>query len=125
MLANFSVTMYSMVGLGQVFHLDVEVKALEDVPHVEGKGLHIAEQVFADVVLVAHQFFDVQGRGVVEQQPGLFEQKRLGVDPDGLTFLFLGQHGFLGGLQHAVQPPQHREGQDHATVLGLLVVAPQ
>ena len=31
----------------------------------------------------------------------------------------------LGGLEHAVEAPQHGEGEDDAPVLGLLVVAPQ
>jgi hypothetical protein len=39
--------------------------------------------------------------------------------------VLLEQRGFLGGGEHAVQPAQHRERQDHAAVLALLEVAAQ
>ena len=35
------------------------------------------------------------------------------------------EHLLLRRLEHAVEPPQHGERQDHLAVLGLLVVAPQ
>ena len=39
--------------------------------------------------------------------------------------LGFGQHGGLGGLQHAVQPAQDGEGEDDFAVVGLLVIATQ
>jgi hypothetical protein len=53
----------------------------------------------------------------------LAQQERLGVHAQlGLGFQ-LGQHGGLGGFEHAVEAAQHGEGQDDLAVVGLLVVA--
>lgn len=37
----------------------------------------------------------------------------------------LRQHGGLGRLQHAIEPAEHGERQDHFAVVGLLVVPPE
>jgi hypothetical protein len=54
------------VALVQAFHLGMEVKALEDVPHGGGEALDVTEQVVADVILIPHQLFHVQRGDVVE-----------------------------------------------------------
>ena len=58
-------------GLGQAVDLGVEIEALEDVAHGGREGLHVGAQVFADVVLVAHELLQVERRGVVEELAGL------------------------------------------------------
>ncbi len=63
--------------LGQAVYLCVEVEALEDVPHRRGECLDVGIEVFADVVLVAHQRFHIQRGGVVEALPGFAQQERL------------------------------------------------
>ena len=87
--------------------------------------LDVGEEVFPDVVLVAHQLLHVQARRVVEVLPRLPQQERLGIDLCLLSSGQLGQHCGLGLLEHAVEPSQHGERQDHLAVLGLLVVAPE
>ena len=77
------------------------------------------------MVLVAHQLLHVERRRVVEELARLAQQERLGIQPGLLALRQLGQHGGLGGLQHAVEPPQHGERQDDLAVFGLLVVAAQ
>ena len=65
------------------------------------------------------------GEVLKKRLPRLPQEERLRVQPGLLPGRVLGQHGGLGGLQHAIQPPQDGEGQDDLAVLGLLVVAAQ
>ena len=112
-------------GFGEAVDLRVEVEALENVPYRYRKTLNVGKQVFLDVVLVAHQFFHIQRRNIVEALPGLAQQERFGIDT-GLLFAGLfGQYGVLGGFQHAVQTAQHSKGQNNLAVFGLFVVAAQ
>ena len=64
-------------------------------------------------------------RRVVEALTGLAQQERLRVEPGLLLVRQLRQHRRLGRLKHAIEPAQHREGQDDLAVVGLLVIAPQ
>ena len=57
--------------------------------------------------------------------PALRSRNGSGLTPALLRGGILGQHGRLGGLQHAIQAAQHGEGQDDLAVFGLLVVAAQ
>jgi len=52
-------------------------RLIEDVPNRCRKTLNIGEQVFLDVILVAHKLFHIQRRNVVEALPGLAQQERL------------------------------------------------
>ena len=113
------------IGLGQALDLAGEVEALEDVARRRREGLQIGVEVLADVVLVAQERGQVQRAGVVEAHAGLAQQEGLGVQPGLGARRMLGQHRRLGGLQHAVQPAQHGEGQDDAAVFALLVVTTQ
>ena len=112
-------------GLGEAVDLQVELEALEDVPHRRRKRLDVGAQVLADVVLVAHQLFQVERRGVVEELAADFEEERLGIQAGRLAFRFFRQDRRLAGFQQAVEPPQHGEGKDDLAVLRLLVVAPE
>jgi hypothetical protein len=77
------------------------------------------------VVLVAHEFFQVERRGVVKKLAGLAEQKRFGVHLGGGALSQLGQHGNFGCFQDAIETAQHRERQDDLAIFGLLVIAAQ
>jgi hypothetical protein len=54
------------LGLGQALDLGMEVEAHEDVAYGWRETLDVLAQVFADVVLIAHQVLHVEGRRVVE-----------------------------------------------------------
>jgi hypothetical protein len=112
-------------GLGEAVNLGVELEALEDVAHGRGEGLQVGAEVLADMVLVAHELLQVEGRGVVEKLAGFPQQERLGVDLGGGALLQLDEHGGLGRLQHAIQSAQHRERKDDLSVFRLLVIATQ
>jgi hypothetical protein len=112
-------------GLGQLVDLGVKVEALEDVPHCRRECLHVGSQVLADVVLVAHQLLEVERRRVVEELAGLAQQEGFRVQPGCLAGLLLGKDSDLGRFQHAVEAPQHGEGQNDLAILRLLVVAAQ
>lgn len=53
----------------------------------------------------------------------LAQQERVGIQARLCLGVELLQHCKLGRVQHAVQPPQHGEGEDDAALLALLVVA--
>ena len=67
-------------------------------------------------------------RAEVLQNPCLATRSRKGSGSSpslALAQLLLGQHRLRAGLQHAVEPEQHRERQDHHAVVALHVIAPQ
>lgn len=112
-------------GLGQALDLGVELEAVEHVAYRWRERLHVAVEVFPDVILVPHELLHVQGGGVAEGLAGPAQEERLGVQAGlGLGRQF-GQHGRLGWFQHAVQAAQDGERQDDPAVLGLLVIAAQ
>ncbi|MDQ1081472.1 hypothetical protein QE401_003998 [Pseudoroseomonas cervicalis] len=110
-------------GLAQPVGLLGEAEALEDVADGRREAADIGVQIGAEIVLVAHQGLQVEGRGVGEGHARDAPQEGLGLDPHGRLGLRLGEHLFLGGRQHAVEAAQHREGQDDPAVFGGLVVA--
>ena len=110
-------------GLRQLVDLRVKLEALEDVPHRRRERLHVGAQILADVVLVAHELFQVERRGVVEELAGFPQEEGLRIQPGGLAFRLLRQDGVFGGLQHAVQTAQDGEREDDFAILRLLVVA--
>ena len=113
------------LGLGEAVDLGVELEALEDVAHGGRERLDVGAEVFADVVLVAHELLQVERRGVVEELAGFPQEERLGVQPGLLALGQLGEHGGLGGLQHAIETAKDGERQNDLAVFGLLVVAAQ
>jgi len=58
-LSEFFGDLIEQTGFMQALDLVVEVEAFENVPHLDRKALDIGKQVFLDVVLIAHQLFDV------------------------------------------------------------------
>ena len=112
-------------GFGQPVNLRVKVEALENVAHGGRERLHIRAEVFADVVLVAHQLLQVQRRRVVEELARLAQQERLGIQLGLLALGQFGEHGGFGRFKHAIEPAQNGERQDDLAVFGLLVVAAQ
>lgn len=111
--------------LVEAVDLGVEVEALEDVAHGGRKGLHVGAEVFADIVLVAHQLLQVERRGAVEESTRDLEEEGLRVQLRLFPLRLLRQHGVLGGLQHTVQTAEDGKGQDDLALFGLLVVATQ
>jgi hypothetical protein len=77
------------------------------------------------VILVAHQFFHVEERGVAEALPGLAQQEGFRVDAAPLFTGVFGQHRLFGAFEHAIEAAQHGERQNDLTVFRLLVIAPQ
>ena len=112
--------------LGEPVDLRVKVEALEDVAHRRRERLHVGAEVFADVVLIAHQLLQVERRRVVEELAGFPQEERLGIQlrPSGLAASSASTAGLVG-FEDAIETPQHRERQDDLAVLGLLVVAAQ
>ena len=55
--------------LGQPVNLGVKIEALENVPHGRGERLHVRPEVFPNVVLVPHELFQVQRRGIEKNGP--------------------------------------------------------
>ena len=97
------------LGLVQPLDRDREVEVLEDRTHIGCEALEVAVQIGTDVVLVAHEPAHVQRRDVVEIQARLALDERLEVDARPPLVVVLGERGFLGGGQHAVETAQHGE----------------
>ena len=113
------------VGAVQPLELIEELIALEDVAGVGTEAVDVSDEVGLDVGGVGQQFFEVERRGVIEILPGLAEQERSQRQREMFALLVFFQHRGLGVFQHAVQPAQQGERQDHLTVVGLLVIAAQ
>ena len=47
-------------GLGQLVDLGVKLEVLEDVAHFGRERLHVGAQVFADMILIAHELFQIE-----------------------------------------------------------------
>ena len=70
-------------------------------------------------------FFMSRGDVLKKSCPDLRSRNGSGFSPAFSRGGQLGQHGGFGLLQHAIEPPQHGEWQDHFAIFGLLVVAAQ
>ena len=110
---------------GQTVDLYVEVELDDDVPGRLGEPGDVVAQVAGHVVGIGKQRREGVLRRVVERLAGGMRQHRTPV----LEVLGeLGgslQHLVLGGLEHAVESAENRQGQDHPAVLGLLIDTPQ
>ena len=82
--------------LGELVDLSVKLKAFKNVAHRGRKRLHVGAQVFANMVLVAHQLFKIKRGGVVEQLTRFAQQERLGVEPGLLANVLFGEHRRFG-----------------------------
>ncbi len=67
-------------GLGELVNLGVELETFKNIAHGGRERLEIRAQVFADVILVAHELFQVERRGVVKQNTRFLEQEWFGID---------------------------------------------
>ena len=117
------------VRFAHLLDLGLELEVLdEDAAHVGGEALEVAHQVLGDVVGVALELLEVEGRAVVEALAGgLVEDAVQGLAPEpaALAPLVLGQHPGLGGREHAVEAAQHGHRQHHPLVLRRAVGAAQ
>ena len=109
--------------LGEAINLGVEFEPLKDVAHGGRESLQVSAEVFADVILVAHELLQVERRGVVEKLTGLAQQEGLGIQAGSLAGFLLGKDGSLGRFQYAIQAAQDDEGEDDLTVLVTLISA--
>ena len=66
---------------------------------------------------IAQQPLEIEGRGVVEGEARSLAELRGEVLQLALEFAVRLEHRLLGRLQHAVDPPQDGEGEDHVGVL--------
>ena len=123
-LAEFLHDQKQQVLVVQLAHNGAELEVLEDIQGVRRELAPVIVQVGCDMVGIVQQLFHVEQGKVVKSQPAgvgeeLFLQRGSG------ELLMRLQHRLLGGSQHAVHAPQHREGQDDIAVFVLLVVAAQ
>lgn len=102
--------------------MGVEVEALENVPHRGRETPEVGEQIFPDVVLVAHELLQVERGGVVKELARFLEEKGLGIQPGSIALLLFSKHFRFGGLEDAVKAAEDSEGQDDLAVIGLLVI---
>jgi hypothetical protein len=104
-----------------------QLEALEeDLADVLGEALDVGEQVRGEVVRIVEQPPEVELADVVEvhaRQP--LEDGRDVLQLATLNLRVPRKHLLLAGLEHAVEPPQHREGQDDLAEVVLFEVAPQ
>ena len=102
--------------------LHPEVEAFEDVPHVGGEGVYVAREVLGELIGVVEQFFEREGRCVVERNARdlvqLGRHNHLGF---ARQFFELGQNLVLCGLQHGVEPAEHGQRQNDLAVLVALI----
>jgi hypothetical protein len=110
-------------GPAQPVRLFGGAEAVEDVAHRGGEALDVGREIGADVILVAHDAEHVERRGVGEGYAGDAGKEGLGVEALGFAGGVLGQHLRLRRREYAVEASENREGQDHAAVLGRLIVA--
>jgi hypothetical protein len=110
---------------GELVDLGVELKALEDIADGRREGLNVRAEVFADVVLVAHELFHVERGRVVEVLAGFAEEEGFGVDARLLSESEFDEDSRLGRFEHTIQAAEDREGEDDLSIFGLFVVPPQ
>ena len=109
-------------GFAKSVDLGLELKSFEDVSYRRREGLDVGHEVFADVVLIPHEFLHVQGGGVVEELAGFFEQEWFGIDPCGDPFFKFGQDCRFGRFQNAIEAAQDSKRQDDLAILRLFVI---
>ena len=98
----------------------VEVELLQHLAHVGAEPGDVVAQVLRDVGRVGEQPREVVTRGVVEGESGGAPKQRIEVLEFAPVFgLYLQYLWFCRG-QHAVEPAEHGERQDHILVLAAL-----
>jgi hypothetical protein len=89
----------------------VELETFKNVAHGGRERLQIGPQIFADVILVAHELFQVERRGVVKELAGSCGAETVRVHLGFGALGQLGKHGNLGGFQHAIEAAQNVNGR--------------
>ena len=109
--------------LGQPGDLVVEAELAEDLPDVLREAVDVVAQVLRDAGRVGGDGREVLLRDVVERQPrGPLQQLFLVLHAErGVA----GTHRLARRRHHRVQPPEHRERQDHLAVFVPLVIPAQ
>ena len=98
----------------------VEVELLQHLAHVGAEPGDVVAQVLRDVGGVGQQLGEVVAGGVVEGESGGGLKQPLGVLDLVLVPGLDLHHLQLAGGQHAVEPAQHSERQNHVLVLPAL-----
>ena len=100
----------------------VEPEALHDLEDVVREVPDVAAEVLRDVVWVVEQPREVEPRGVVERPPGgALELLATDVRAVAGVRSVGGEHRLLRLGEHAVEAPEHGEGEDDLAVLVALV----
>ncbi len=97
-----------------------ELKELEDVAHILGKDIDIADEMLIDVIGVAPQFFEVERRMVMKALARNLVES--GVECIAFQFSLLPSIIFLKNLrfgfgEHTIEAPKDRSGQHDAFIL--------
>ena len=98
----------------------VEVEFLQHLAHVGAEPGDVLAQVLCDVGGVGEELPEVVAGGVVEGESGSAPELRVEVLDLALVSGLDLQHLPLGGSQHAIEPAQDGERQDHILVLAAL-----
>ena len=97
-----------------------EIELLQHLPHVVREPGDVSPQVRGQVSMVLQQPLERERRGVVEGEARRPAELRGQVLQLSLELRVGLQNFRLGWLQHAIQPPQHGQRQDHVRILGPL-----
>ena len=98
----------------------VEPKVLQHVDHVRAESRDVVTQVLGQVRVVAEQLFEVVERGVVEGESGRAAELLVGVVELAFVLGVSVPHGLARGREHAVEPTQDGEREDHVLVMAAL-----
>jgi hypothetical protein len=96
----------------------VEVELLQNLAHVHAEAGDVVAEVGRQVRRIGEEFLEVVPGGVVEGESRCLAELGVEVLQPLATKLGLSlEHLLLGGGEHAVEPPQDREGKNHVLVL--------
>ena len=105
--------------------LHVEVELVDNVTRRLGEPGDVVAQVSSHVVGITQQRAERMPRRVDERLPSHLLQDRLTVLQCRRQLRHRLKNLILGRLQHAIQPPQHCQRQNHPAILRRLVHTPQ
>ncbi len=121
------------LGFGEVAreaHLIAHLGGLGADPGIGRVGQHLAADEGLDAARLEQRDLLAAARGEVARHEGRHVVEGLAcccpqgrvllLDLGGVKLLLGLQHPGLGGLQHRIQPPQHRHRQDHVRILAAL-----
>src|SRR6266487_24953 len=103
-------------GFGEPPNRVIEVELLQHVPHVLAESRDVVSEVCREVRRVREQLLEVVSRRVVEREARCLSQLRVEIFKLAAQLRIRLQHAFLCRREHAIEPPQHREWQNHTLV---------